>query len=166
MFISGSLPVSLKSAGFTLVIANHRLSQSLILMKNHPKYCFDWQISNDNGPTLGRSRSSWLAVLEFSYRDSAFTGCPESPRPIPISTRSRHEEANLVLFTNLLSFILNDPGKTPDPVPEHPLDVVKNEIIRYLCNHTLNFITREKLSISQDLRSHPKEPKIAWTYIW
>jgi hypothetical protein len=54
------------------------------------------------------------------------TGCPESPRPIPISTYSRYEEANLVLFANILSIILRDPEQIPDPVPEHALDVAKN----------------------------------------
>jgi hypothetical protein len=51
----------------------------------------------------------------------------------------------------MLSIILSEPAKTPDPVPEHALDVVKSEVISYLCNRVLNFITRGKLSISQDL---------------
>jgi hypothetical protein len=80
-----------------------------------------------------------------------YTGCPESHRPSQTSTYSRHEEVNLVLFTNILSIILFDPGKTPDPVPEHALDIVKSEVIPYLYNRVLNFITRGKPSISQDL---------------
>jgi hypothetical protein len=90
----------------------------------------------------------------------------KSPAPIPISTCTRHEEMNLALFANILSSILSDPGKTPDPVPEHALDVVKSEVIPYLCNRVLNFITRGKLLISQDLLSHPKEPKVARVDIW
>jgi hypothetical protein len=70
---------------------------------------------------------------------------------IPVSTCSRREEASLVLFTSTLSIILTAPGKTPGPVPEHALDVVKSEVIPYLCNRILDFITRGKLSISQDL---------------
>jgi hypothetical protein len=58
---------------------------------------------------------------------------------------------NLVLFANILSIILSEPDKTLDPVPGHALDVVKNEVIPYLCNCVLDFITRGKLSISQDL---------------
>jgi hypothetical protein len=48
-----------------------------------------------------------------------------APVPIPISTCSRHEEANLVLFANILSIILSQPGKMPDPVPEHALESSK-----------------------------------------
>jgi hypothetical protein len=51
----------------------------------------------------------------------------------------------------MLSIIVSDPGKTPDPVAEHALNVIKREVIPYLCNRVLNFITRGKLSISQDL---------------
>jgi hypothetical protein len=51
----------------------------------------------------------------------------------------------------MLSIILSDPGKTPDPVPKHAPDVVKREVIPYSCNRALNFIVRGKLSISQDL---------------
>jgi hypothetical protein len=79
------------------------------------------------------------------------TGCPESPRPIPISTYNRYEEANLVWIANILSIILSDPGKRRDPVPEHTLDVVKGEAIPYLCNRVLNFVIRGQFSISQDL---------------
>jgi hypothetical protein len=79
------------------------------------------------------------------------TGCLERPGPIPISTCSRHEEANLVLFSNIVSIIIGDPGKTPDPVPERALDVVKSDAIPDMCNRVLNFITREKLSVSQNL---------------
>jgi hypothetical protein len=75
----------------------------------------------------------------------------KSSAPIPISTGSRYEEANLISFAKILSIILSDPGKTLDPAPERALDVVKNEVIPYLGNRVLNFITRGKLSISQDL---------------
>jgi hypothetical protein len=93
-------------------------------------------------------------------------GCPETPRPIPISTCSRYDEANLISFVNRLSIILSDLGKTPDLVPEDALDVVKTEVIPYLCNHVPNFIIRGKFSISQDLLYHPKEPKVTWAHIW
>jgi hypothetical protein len=76
-----------------------------------------------------------------------------------MSTCSRHEEANLFLFTHIFSIILRDSDKTPDPVPEHALDVVKSEDIPYLCNRVLNFITQGKLSISQDLFNIPKIPQ-------
>jgi hypothetical protein len=75
----------------------------------------------------------------------------KSPASIPIATYSQHEKANLVSFAKILFIILSDSGKTPDPVPEHALDVFESEVISYLCNRVLNFITREKLSISQDL---------------
>jgi hypothetical protein len=58
---------------------------------------------------------------------------------------------NLVLFADVLSIILSYQGKTPDPVLEYALDVVKSKVIPYLRNRVLNFITRGKLSISQDL---------------
>jgi hypothetical protein len=61
---------------------------------------------------------------------------------IPSSICSRHEEANLVSFVNMLSIILSNLDDTPDPVPEYALDVVKKEIIRCLCNRVLNFITQ------------------------
>jgi hypothetical protein len=73
---------------------------------------------------------------------------------------------NLVLFAYRLFIILSDPGKTPDLVLEHGLDVVKRKITPDLCNRVLKFITRGKLSISQELLSHPKEPKVAPVYIW
>jgi hypothetical protein len=84
---------------------------------------------------------------------------------MPILPRSRHEETNLVLFTDILSISLSDPSKKPDPVPEHTLDVVKSGTVPDLCNRVLNFITREKLSIFSDLLQHLKEPKIAWVCI-
>jgi hypothetical protein len=78
-------------------------------------------------------------------------GVQKVPGPSPISTCNRHEEPNLVLFANIFSIILSDPDKTPDPVLEHALDVLKSEAILYLCNCVLNFITQGKISISQDL---------------
>jgi hypothetical protein len=87
----------------------------------------------------------------YHYVSTPYIGCPERPRPIPISTCSRLEEATLALSANIPSIILSDPVKTPDPVPEHTLDIAKNDVIPYLCNYGLNFITRGKLSISQDL---------------
>jgi hypothetical protein len=78
-------------------------------------------------------------------------GVQNVPGPIPVSTCSQHEESNLVLFADILSIILSDPDNTPDPVPEHALNLVKSEIIPYLRNRVLNFITRGKLSISQYL---------------
>jgi hypothetical protein len=83
-----------------------------------------------------------------------YTACRESPRP---PSRFQH----LVLFANILSIILSDAGKTPDQVPKHALGVVKREVITYLCNRVLNFITRGKPSISQDPLQHPKEPRVA-----
>jgi hypothetical protein len=66
----------------------------------------------------------------------------------------------------MLSIFVSDPGKTPNPVAEHALDVVKSVIISYLCNRVLEFITRGKLLISQDLLEYPKEPKVALAYVW
>jgi hypothetical protein len=40
------------------------------------------------------------------------------------------------------------------------------EAIPYLCDRLLNSIIRGKVLISQDLLSHPKEPKVAQAYIW
>jgi hypothetical protein len=92
--------------------------------------------------------ASWLCQSSFAR---IYTVSIKSPAAIPVSTCSGHEEANLIWFANIPSIILSDPGKTPDPVPEHALDVVKSEIIPYLCNRVLNLITRGKLSISQDM---------------
>jgi hypothetical protein len=78
-------------------------------------------------------------------------GVRNVPAPISLSTCCRHEEVNLVLFVNILSIILSDPGKTPGPVPGYALDVVRSEIIPYMYNRVLNFITRGKFSFSQDL---------------
>jgi hypothetical protein len=55
---------------------------------------------------------------------------------------------------------------TPDPVPEHALDVVKSEVISYLGTRVLKFITQGKPSISQNLFEHLKKSKVAWVYIW
>jgi hypothetical protein len=59
----------------------------------------------------------------------------------------------------MLSIILGDRGKMPNPASKHALDVVKSEVIPYVSNHVLNFITRGKFSISQDLLDHPKNQK-------
>jgi hypothetical protein len=87
------------------------------------------------------------------------------PSPIPISTCNEYEEANLVFFANILSIILSDPGKMPEPVPKHALGVVKNEIIPSLCERILNCITRGNISIFQHLLERPKKPKVAQPYI-
>jgi hypothetical protein len=65
----------------------------------------------------------------------------KSPAFIPFSTCSPREEMNLVLFANILSIILSDSGKRPDPVPEHALNVVKSEIDSDLSNRLLSVIT-------------------------
>jgi hypothetical protein len=78
-------------------------------------------------------------------------GVQKVPGPIPISICGRHEEADLVSFANILSIILSDPVRTPNPVPEHALDVAKSDVVLYLYNCVLNFIIRGKLSITQDL---------------
>jgi hypothetical protein len=100
-------------------------------------------------------------IAEPTYRVSR-----KSPAPIPFSTCSRHEEADLVVFTNILSIILSDSAKTPSPVPEHALDVVKSEVTLYVYNRVFNFITRGKLLISEDVLELPKDPKVARVYIW
>jgi hypothetical protein len=117
--------------------------------------------------SLGVPHSTILSHLRESLSMKMFPlqAVQKIPGPIPISTCNRHKEANFALSVHLLSIILSDPGKTPDPVLEHDLDVVKSEVIPYLCNRVLNFITRGKPSICDDLLSRPKEPNVAWACI-
>jgi hypothetical protein len=51
-------------------------------------------------------------------------GVQKVPAPIPISTCSRHGEANLVLFANILSIILSDPGKTETMKTNFHVDIL------------------------------------------
>jgi hypothetical protein len=84
---------------------------------------------------FSKSRTVRLLLFGFVriiYKSRSHTGCPESPRP---PSRFQHavdaRERILPLLANIPSVILSDPGKTPDPVPEHVLDVVKSEVIQY-----------------------------------
>jgi hypothetical protein len=91
-------------------------------------------------------------------------GVKKGPGPPPISAPIKHKQMNPILFTNILSTILNDPRKTVHPVEEHALHVVKGQVLLHLDNRLLDFVTRDKLPILENSFQHPKEPKVtrAW----
>jgi hypothetical protein len=66
-----------------------------------------------------------IHIESWTEKELIYRVARKCPAPVPISRCSQHEEANLVSFANILSIILSDPGRTPDPFPEHALDVVK-----------------------------------------
>jgi hypothetical protein len=76
------------------------------------------------GLRTGQTQSLTVATKKLQKLYSVFQGELQGIQnfrgPIPISTCSRREEVNFVLFANILSIILSDPRKTPDPARNTP----------------------------------------------
>jgi hypothetical protein len=51
---------------------------------------------------------------------------------------------------NILSFILNDPGKTVHSVAEEGLRVIKSAVVPYHRDRLFDFVTRGKLPIPEE----------------
>jgi hypothetical protein len=100
-------------------VPEHKLNISLSV---HVRMCttksngLNWGISWHIRGTSITTRSRYKSRHRVSRKSLA---------PTSVSACSRYEEANLILFVNIISIILSDPDKRPNPVPEHALDAIK-----------------------------------------
>jgi hypothetical protein len=65
-----------------------------------------------------------------------------------------------------LSIVSRDPGEALDPFPEDPLNLSESEVIPAFGNGVQNLLLALELSVLDLVLQHPKQPKVAATYIW
>jgi hypothetical protein len=99
-------------------------------------------------PNYMRSQlDRWLFEFFKVKGTRKYRVCRKLPATTPIFATSTREQANPILFRNILTPILNDSGEKTHPVPEDALHVIRSEAIPHICNRHLDFLIRGKLAI-------------------
>jgi hypothetical protein len=65
----------------------------------------------------------------------------------------------------MLSIVSSDPGEALDPLPEDALNLPESEVIPTFVNAMQNLLMALELSILDLVLQHPKQAKVARTYV-